>query len=197
MYAMNILLGEILVLGKQFKEKFSYEEFINEYQKDGKIPTHKEFEESKDDFLEMIKVSFPIALQHMILENVGTPKLELAIDELMKQKEDKPFEKFMLEFLKCDLNIGNIVTELQRYIQKETSEGILKLIFMKLVFYYRMRFFGTNKEIYKDILDLMIEVKIKLNSKNEREITNIYKGNKSTARKELARQIEKNQSIEL
>lgn len=89
----------------------------------------------------MIKVTFPIAIQHVILENVGTPKLEMAIDELMKQKEDKAFEKFMLKFLKCDLNIGNIISELRRYIEKENSESILKLIFMKLLFYYRMRFF--------------------------------------------------------
>ena len=149
----------------------------------------------KELFLEMIKVSFPIALQHVILENVGTPKLEVAIDELMEQKKYKPFEKFMLEFLKCDLNVGNVIPELHRYIQKETSEGIIKLIIMKLLFYYRMRFFGTNKQIYNGILDLIIEAQIKLNM--NKDLTKVLKGNKSLVRKELAKQIENNPNINL
>ena len=155
---------------------------------------------TKELFLEMIKVSFPIALQHVILENVGTPKLEVAIDELMGQKEDKPFEKFMLEFLKYDLNVGNFMPELHRYIQKETSEGILKLIFIKLLFHYRMRFFGTDTQIYNSILDLIIEVQIKLNPEKSSTLSKAFKGNKSIVRKEVAKQIEqieKSQSIEL
>ena len=124
-------------------------------------------------------------------------KLEVAIDELMGLKEDKPFEKFMLEFLKCDLNVGNVMSELHRYIQKETSEGILKLIFMKLLFYYRMRFFGTNTQIYNSILDLIIEVQIKLKPEKSSTLSKAFKGNKSIVRKEVAKQIEKSQSIEL
>lgn len=197
MYAMNILLGEIFALSENIKKNISFEEYIKENQEDGEELTQEDFEKSKELFLEMIKVSFPIALQHVILENVGTPKLEVAIDELMEQKEDKPFEKFMLEFLKCDLNIGNIISELHRYIQKETSEGILKLIFMKLLFYYRMRFFGTNIKIYNDILDLIMEVYIKLNPEQSTTLTKAYKGNRSMARKELATKIEKSEHIDL
>lgn len=197
MYAMNILLGEILALGEAIKREISFEDFVKENQEEGKELTQEDFEQSKEIFLEMIKVSFPIALQHVILENVGTPKLEVAIDELMCQKEDKSFEKFMLEFLKCDLNVGNVMSELHRYIQNETSEGILKLIFMKLLFYYRMRFFGTNTQIYNSILDLIIEVQIKLNPEKSSTLSKVFKGNKSIVRKKVAKQIEKSQSIEL
>ena len=197
MYAMNILLGEIFVLAEVIKKEIKFEDFIKENQEEGKELTLEDFEKSKEQFLEMIKVSFPIALQRVILENVGTPKLEVAIDELMGQKEDKPFEKFMLEFLKCDLNIGNVMSELHRYIQKETSEGILKLIFIKLLFYYRMRFFGTNMKIYNSILDLIIEVQIKLNPEKNSNLAKVFKGNKSIVRKEVAKQIEKSQSIKL
>lgn len=197
MYAMNILLGKIFALAEVIKKENSFDNFIKEKQKEGEVLTQEDFEKSKELFLEMIKISFPIALQHMILENVGTPKLEVAIDELMKQKEDKPFEKFMLEFLKCDLNIGNVTSELHRYIQKENSEGILKLILMKLLFYYRMRFFGNDKKRYNAILDLIIEVQIKLNPEKSLDSTKIFKGNKSIVRKEFAKQIEKHQGIEL
>lgn len=196
MYAMNILLGEIFALSESIKKEISFERYVKENQNDGEELTQEDFEKSKEVFLEMIKVTFPIALQHVILENVGTPKLEAAINKLMEEKENKPFEKFMLKFLKCDLNIGNITSELHRYIQKETSEGVLKLIFIKLLFYYRMRFFGTNGTIYNHILDLIIEVQIKINPKQSKTLINTYKGNKSVARKKLARQIEKNQHID-
>lgn len=189
MYGMNILLGEIFALAEIIKKESSFEEFIKEEQEDGKELTQDDFEKSKELFFEMIKVSFPIALQHVILENVGTPKLEVAIDELMEQKKDKPFEKFMLEFLKCDLNVGNFQSGLHRYIQEENSEGILKLIFMKLLFYHRMRFFGTDKRRDKDIEDLILEVQIKFNPKQAK----LIKGNKTIARKELVKQIEKSQ----
>ena len=191
MYAMNILLGEIFALAETFKKEILFEDFIKENQEEGKEVTQDDFEKSKETFLEMIKVSFPIAIQHVILENVGTPKLEVAIDELMRQKEDKPFEKFMLEFLKCDLNVRNALTELHRYIQKETSEGILKLIFIKLLFYYRMRFFGTKTQIYDSILDLIAEVQIKLNPQKSTTLTKAFKGNRSMVRKEVAKQIAK------
>lgn len=189
MYGMNILLGEIFALAEIIKKESSFEEFIKEEQEDGKELTQDDFEKSKELFFEMIKVSFPIALQHVILENVGTPKLEVAIDELMEQKKDKPFEKFMLEFLKCDLNVGNFQSGLHRYIQEENSEGILKLIFMKLLFYHRMRFFGTDKRRDKDIEDLILEVQIKFNPKQAK----LIKGNRTIARKELVKQIEKSQ----
>ena len=197
MYAMNILLGEIIALAENIKNGMSFADYLKENQKLGKELTIEDFEKSKELFFEMIKVTFPIAIQHVILENVGTPKLEMAIDELMKQKEDKAFEKFMLKFLKCDLNIGNIISELRRYIEKENSESILKLIFMKLLFYYRMRFFGKNTQIYNSILDLIVMLQIKLNPGKKEELNKAFKGNRSIVRKEIVRQIEKNQNIVL
>lgn len=191
MYAMNILLAQLISLAENVKNNFSFEEFKMRNKECDQEITYKAFEKSKEECLEMIKVSFPVAIQHMILENVGTPKLEVAIDELMKQKNDKPFEKFMLEFLKCDLNIGNIVYELGKYIKNESSEGILKLIFIKLIFYYRMRFFGRNTQIYQSILDLIIELQIKLNPRGKDDLIKKYKGNKAVIRKQLAREIER------
>ena len=196
MYAMNILLGEIFALAEKVKKEIPFEDFLKDNQVEGKKLTQEDFEKSKELFFEMIKVTFPIAIQREILENVGTPKLEVAINELLGQKEGKPFEKFMLEFLKCDLNVGNILSELNKYIQKETSEGILKLIIMKLVFYYRMRFFGTNVQIYDGLLDLIMEVQIKLNRDKSNKLAYNYKGNRSIARKKLAKQIDKSESIE-
>lgn len=68
---------------------------------------------------------------------------------------------------------------------------------MKLLFYYRMRFFGTNNQIYYSILDLIMEVHIKLNPEKSQDLTKAFKGNKSMARKVLAKQLDKNQNINL
>ena len=73
----------------------------------------------------------------------GTPKLESAIDELIQRNINKPFEKFMLTFLKCDLKKLNLKISLMKYIQEETSKSILKIILIKLTFYYKIRFFGN------------------------------------------------------
>ena len=191
MYAMNILLGEIFVLAETMKKETTFEDFVAESKAKSKEVSYEDFEKSKEEVLEMIKVTLPIALQHVILENIGTPKLEIAINELMCRKKDKPFEKFMLEFLKCDLGLGNLKTELHRYIEKENSQSVLKLIFMKLLFYYRMRFFGTNNQIYIDIVDLMIEVQIKLAPSDNEKLNKTYKGNKESVRKDVVRRLEK------
>lgn len=189
MYSMNILLGQILILAEEFKKEMSFEKFLKENQ--GKETTIKreDFDKTKEAFLETIKVTFPIAIQHVILENIGTPKLEIAINELMERKVNKPFEKFMLEFLKFDLNLPNIIPEIKKYIETETSDSILKLIFIKLLFYYRMRFFGTNNKIYDCIMDLIVDVYKKLNPSQSNKIEKIYKGEKTRFKKELVKQM--------
>lgn len=194
MYAMNILLREILQVTEKIKKEICIEDFKEDIGEKEELPTEEKFEKLKETFMEIMKVSVPIAVQNMILENVGTPKLEIAINELMSTKWDKPFEKFMLVFLKCDLKIGNQISELKRYIQSETSESILKLILSKLVFYYRMRFFGVNSRIDNALLDLIIEIQIKLNSNDSIKLTKAFKGNRELARKDLAKKLIKNET---
>ena len=89
-------------------------------------------------------------------------------------------------------NSDNIISELHAYIKKENSRSILKLIFIKLLFYYRMRFFGNNRKMYNSILDLIIEIYIKMNSKDQELLSKAYKGNKAKTRRELGSQIDKN-----
>lgn len=197
MYAMNILLGKFFSLEKKIKEEITFERYMEENQKAGKEIIYEDFEKSKEYLIEMIKVALPIAIQQIILENIGTPKLEMAINDLMKQKKDKPFERFMLEFLKCDLNIGNIKTNIHNYINSEMSKSILTLILLKLVFYYRMRYFGTNGRIYNDIIDLIVELQIKLNPEKNNDLTKVFKGNKEIVRRKIASELDKAQNFDI
>ena len=126
--------------------------------------TKEEFDQMKAEMMDVYKLLYPLAIQNLILENVGTPKLDAAINELIKNKQDKPFEKFMLTFLKCDLKVVNLKSILGKYIQQEKSQGILKIILMKLTFYYRARFFGNNVQIDKELIDLITDISVKMDS---------------------------------
>lgn len=160
MYGMNMLYGMLIKLFEYMDIEFQYEDLKEDSKQ--KI-TPEEFKKTKSDMIDMSKLLFPIAIQNFILESVGTPKLEMAINELLKKKEDKAFEKFMLAFLKCDLKIVNLKSTLSRYIKNEESKAILKIMMIKLTFYYRSRFFGNNKQIDNDILDIITELHMKLN----------------------------------
>ena len=92
--------------------------------------------------------------------------------------------------------MGNAIVTLHDYINKESSEDILKLIFIKLIFYYRMRFFGDNLEINNNILDLIIELQIKLNPKESTDLTKAYKGNKVIIRNKIAKMLETSKNID-
>ena len=69
----------------------------------------------------------------------------------------------MLTFLKCDLKIAGLKNLLGKYIRDEKSKNILKIALMKLTFYYRSRFFGTDLQVDRELTDLIAEIHMKLN----------------------------------
>lgn len=172
MYGMNMLYAMLISLFEYIKDDMDFDKLEEQDKKLLKVNTKEEFEQMKAQMVDITKLLFPIAIQNMILENVGTPKLESAIDELIKNKQDKPFEKFMLAFLKCDLKIVNLRKLLGKYIKEESSSGILKIMLMKLTSYYRNRFFGNNRKIDRDLIDLITEIQMKLNPQKHQ---NFYK----------------------
>lgn len=163
MYGMNMLYFMIITLLDMAKEKFSYDKLTDDLKQE---VDEEEFEQIKLEAVDINKMISPIAIQNMILENVGTPKLEMAIEDLIKLKQGKSFETFMLTFLKCDLRIVNIKNFLGKYIKNENSKSILKIALMKLTFYYRSRFFGIDKRIDNELIDLITEIHAKINPKD-------------------------------
>lgn len=81
---------------------------------------------------------------------------------MIKNKQDKSFEIFMLTFLKCDLKIVNLKNILEEYIRNEKSRDILKITLMKLTFYYRSRFFGNNIRIDNELTELIAQIHMKI-----------------------------------
>lgn len=163
MYGMNMLYAMMIKLFEYMNENVIYDRLSDEEKENLNLENKEDFDEMKSQLVDFTKLIFPIGIQNMILENVGTPKLEAAINELIKNKGDKAFEKFMLIFLKCDLKIVNLKLSLGKYIKDEKSKDILKITLMKLTFYYRVRFFGNNIQVDKDLIDLIAQIHMKLN----------------------------------
>lgn len=166
LYGINMLYAMMVFLYDYVKEHIKYDGLSNKDKVELAVSSEEEFEKKKARISDMTKLLFPIAVQNLALENVGTPKLEVAINELIERKKDKPFEKFMLTFLKCDLKIVNLKSLLKKYIREEKSKDILKIVMMKLAFYYQYRFFGYNPQQDRDIIDLIADINVKLNSNN-------------------------------
>ncbi len=128
--------------------------------------TDKEFEEMKEAAFDLIKIVIPISMQFYIADNIGTPKLELIITELISEKSTHKFTKFMLSFLSCDMSDGNIKSFLIDYIRKEDSKNIRTLIMLKVILYYSIRYFGNNPKIDSELLDVVAEAATSLKEEN-------------------------------
>lgn len=128
--------------------------------------TEEEYDKIRENVLDLFKIVLPVAIQFSLVDNVGTPKLEVVISELIQANKDKKFTRFMLSFLFCDISNGNIKTFLMNYINEEDSKDILKLILTKLGLYYNMWYFGNKPQIDNMLLDLITEVQIKLSDEN-------------------------------
>lgn len=168
----NYILGMNFQFGLFINEFSAYltsktkEELPDEIKEKRPDLTDEEYDKIKEWILDLIKIVLPIAIQFSVADNVGTPKLEVVILELLEANKNRKFTRFMLSFLLCDIGNGNIKTFLMNYIGEETSKDILKLILVKLGFYYSMWYFGKNPHMDEVLLDLLTEVQIKLSGKN-------------------------------
>ena len=168
----NYMLGMNFQFGLMINEFSSYlstkrkEELPPEIKEKHPDLTDEEYENIKQNTLDLLKVVLPIAIQFCIVDNVGTPKLDIVIHELIQNNKDKKFTRFMLSFLLCDIGNGNIKTFLMNYISDEDSKDFLKLILAKLGIYYSMWYFGNNPHMDDVLLDLITEVQFKISGEN-------------------------------
>lgn len=141
---MNFQFGLMIKDFSAYLNSKTKEDLPDEIREKHPALTDEEYNEIRESILDLLKIALPIGMQFFIAENVGTPKLDIVINELIKENEDKKFTKFMLSFLYCDISNGRIKNFLQEYIKNEESKDILKLVLFKLGFYYSMRYFGNN-----------------------------------------------------
>lgn len=136
------------------------------------IETEEDLEHFKTTINDFMKIGFPLAIQAVIVENVGNPKLEIAINETISRNKSNEFIVFMMTLLKSDLRIGNIKSIISNYTKQVQNTDILKIVLFKMIFYYRSRYFGNDGAIDAKLLEIIVDLEIELNP-------NIDKGQKA------------------
>lgn len=76
MYGMNMLYSMMIKIFDYMRKELKYDEFTENEKAHLEIASEEEFEKLKIQMVDITKLLYPIAIQNMILENVGTPKLE-------------------------------------------------------------------------------------------------------------------------
>lgn len=166
MLGMNFQFGLMMNDFSAFLTSKTKDDLPDEIKEKHPNLTDEEYDKIKENVLDLLKIVLPVAIQFSLVDNVGTPKLEVVISELIQANKDKKFTRFMLSFLLCDISNGNVKTFLMNYINEEDSKDILKLILAKLGFYYSMWYFGNNPQIDNMLLDLITEAQIKLSGES-------------------------------
>ena len=75
---------------------------------------------------------------------------------------------FMLTLLKSDLRIGNIKNAISSYIKQVQNIDILKIVLFKMIFYYRSRYFGNDVSMDAKILEIIVDLEMRLNPNIDR-----------------------------
>lgn len=158
----DYILGLCIMLS--IFKKNTEEYFNNEVSKMEQLPekyTAEDIWKLKDTMQDVLKIAIPIALQNIALENIGTTKLKSIIEGIIKDKNSNDFSKFFSVFLFCDLHFPGLQRVLNDYCAKADNKSLLKIIFFKLLYYYRFRSFSSSLDPFLE--NILADINIKLN----------------------------------
>ena len=113
---------------------------------------------------DVLKISLPLVLQNIALENIGTIKLKSIIEKGFEDKNSDEFLRFFSVFLYCDLRLPGLQNILKNYCSEAKHKSLLKIIFFKLLYYYRFRYFSSSLDPFFE--NILADINIKLNGGN-------------------------------
>lgn len=145
------------------------EEFFNENINDLDMNRQKYTEEDimqmKNIVKDILMIALPIAIQNISLENIGTTKLHIAIESAIKNSSAEDFKKFFSVFLYADLRLPGLKDVLKKYIKEIKDKSLLKIIFIKLMYYYQLRYFNSDFDSFLE--NTLADVNFKLKGENK------------------------------
>ena len=147
-------LGLCIMIGifKKSTEAYFNSEVYNMEQSPEKY-TDEEIHKQKALMQDVLKITLPIVLQNIALENVGTTKLKPIIEGVIKSKDSGEFSKFFSVFMFSDLHLPGLKQVLKDYVAEATNKSLLTIIFFKLLYYYRFRYFSPSLDpFFENIL---------------------------------------------
>lgn len=156
-------LSILLVLLKEYAENM-FEGIISEL-KENDENNIEAIQSKAIIFQDFIKIALPLSIQNMALENVGTIKLRAIFEDLIKENDLSDFSRFICIFMFSDLRIEGLSNILSNYIKKMNDKSWLTIIFFKLMYYYRYRYFGSNLDPFLE--STLADINIKINKQNK------------------------------
>ena len=114
---------------------------------------------------DVLKISIPIVLQNIALENVGTTKLKSIIEGVIKDKNSSEFARFFSVFMFSDLHLPGLQRVLKEYVAEANNKSLLTIIFFKLLYYYRFRYFSSSLDPFFE--NILADINIKLHGGNK------------------------------
>ncbi len=167
----NYILGLCIMLGilKRNTEAYFKEE-INAMLNDPEKHSEEDIRRIEVLTNDIIKIALPLAIQNIALENIGTTKLKAIIEGVLRDGESGDFPKLFSVFLFCDLRLPGLRNELQRYVADAKDKSLLTIIFFKLMYYYRYRYFSPSLDSFLE--NTLADINRKLNggSKQGKEL---------------------------
>jgi len=154
------LAYDTIILSSQSYLLFSKISLLEYFYENRKVPTSFP---KNINFRLFIKV-LPLIHQVMLTDWIGTPKLGIAIDQLLNEYNQSAnisdYEKFISIFIYSDVRSSNYTSLLKSVTKVFDKNYILDLCFLKLLTYYHMRSKDkTSDEFY---LNLLADIKVKM-----------------------------------
>ena len=159
-------LGLCIMLGifkKNTEEYFNGE--VSEMEQLPEKYTPEDICKLKAIMQDVLKISIPIVLQNIALENVGTTKLKSIIEGVIKDKNSSEFARFFSVFMFSDLHLPGLQRVLKEYVAEANNKSLLTIIFFKLLYYYRFRYFSSSLDPFFE--NILADINIKLHGGNK------------------------------
>lgn len=163
----------MLGIFKQTTEEYFNNEISNMKQLPDKY-TPEYLNKVKAIMEDILKISLPLVLQNIALENIGTTKLKSIIERGFEDGSKDDFSRFFSVFLYCDLRLPGLQNALKSYCTDVKDKSLLKIIFFKLLYYYRFRYFSSSLDPFFE--NILADINIKLNGGNKSQKGAIIQG---------------------
>ena len=158
----DYVFGLCIMLGilKRSTDDYFRDEILDMKRSPEKHP-REEIEKIKAMARDILKITLPIVIQNIALENMGTPKLNSVIQEAILADNSNEFSHFFSVFLFSDLRLPGVQNVLKQYVANTKDKSLLKIIFFKLMYYYCFRYFSPALDPFLE--STLADINIKLN----------------------------------
>lgn len=118
---------------------------------------------------DMLRISIPVALQNIALENAGTSKLRAIVEGAINNKNYGEFPRFFSVFMFSDLHLRGFQRVLNDYIAEVKNKDLLTIIFAKLLYYYMFRYFSPTCDSFLENTLANINSKLHVGNKIQKD----------------------------